>query len=186
VTTLVIDRFDLPATRRAERRLDSTCRRTLDELAGRTVWSFSALSAGRESAGRLTERLRWTGVPVAEAAEGLDGVAADDLVFLHDSGTAWLAQAARQRGAHVVRRVGTEHAWEPARPHASAVDAYVMAWARRIAALLPAPGLVALKEMEPSPYEDLCWSSLLADVVRSDRDEHVGGRLHARPTVAAR
>jgi hypothetical protein len=34
--------------------------------------------------------------------------------------------------------------------------------------------------------EQLGWSRLLGDVVRADREEHVGGRVHVRPAVAAR
>jgi hypothetical protein len=32
----------------------------------------------------------------------------------------------------------------------------------------------------------LGWRSALADVVADDHDEHVGGRRHVRPAVAAR
>jgi hypothetical protein len=35
-------------------------------------------------------------------------------------------------------------------------------------------------------YEDLVWTTILADVVRDDRAERVGGTLHARPSVPAR
>jgi hypothetical protein len=33
---------------------------------------------------------------------------------------------------------------------------------------------------------DVGWGSLLADLVVDDRREHVGGRRHVRPFVAAR
>jgi hypothetical protein len=61
-----------------------------------------------------------------------------------------------------------------------------MAWRRRVAALMPAPALMRLKEMEQGAYDDLGWGSLLADIVRSDRDERVGGTRHPRPAVAPR
>jgi hypothetical protein len=37
-----------------------------------------------------------------------------------------------------------------------------------------------------SDYEEIGWTSLLADVVREDRAERVGGTVRARPSVAAR
>jgi hypothetical protein len=43
---------------------------------------------------------------------------------------------------------------------------------------------VALKEMRGNPYRELGWGSLLADVVRADRDECVGGTLRPRPLAA--
>lgn len=73
--------------------------------------------------------------------------------------------------------------------------------AARITALMPAPDAVAAKDLpgeqlpaasEPYPrvessrYAPVGWCCLLADVVLEDRDERVGGRLHARPDVAAR
>jgi hypothetical protein len=193
VTVLLLDRFDLPTCRRDRRRLDLASRRTIDELAGRTVWSVSCLPAGHESAERLMRRLSWTSadgvrtsrielaadVEVAELAR----VMPEDLIVLHDTRAAALAQQARERRAHVVSRTGPTG---PPAGHPSPVDAYLMAWRRGVAALMPAPALMRLKEMEQGTYDDLGWGSLLADVVRSDRDECVGGTLHPRPTVAPR
>lgn len=54
---------------------------------------------------------------------------------------------------------------------------------------MPHAGRVELKEVvaaAPRRPASLPWSSALADVVLEDRDEHVGGRLHPRPAVAAR
>jgi hypothetical protein len=48
---------------------------------------------------------------------------------------------------------------------------------------MPRAGRVAEKHMGDIG-DDLAWSSLLADVVGADREERVGGRLHARPAVA--
>lgn len=44
----------------------------------------------------------------------------------------------------------------------------------------------AFPRAERSRYAPVGWCCLLADVVLEDRDERVGGRLHPRPTVAAR
>ena len=55
-----------------------------------------------------------------------------------------------------------------------------------VAALMPWAGVVAAKEMRGSTYRDVGWCTLLADIVRTDREECVGGTLHARPTVAPR
>jgi hypothetical protein len=35
-------------------------------------------------------------------------------------------------------------------------------------------------------YDQIGWTTLLAEVVREDHDEHVGGTLHPRPTVSPR
>jgi hypothetical protein len=193
LTILLLDRFDLPTCRRDSRSLDLTSRRTVDELAGRTVWSVSCLPAGRESAERLMRRLSWTladGVNAGwiELAADVDvaeltRVMPEDLVVLHDPSAAALARPARERRAHVVSRTGPT---EPPGGHPSPVDAYLMAWGRHVAALMPAPALMRLKEMERDTYDDLGWGSLLADIVRSDRDERVGGTRHPRPTVAPR
>ena len=34
--------------------------------------------------------------------------------------------------------------------------------------------------------EELGWSRLLGDIVQAGREEHVGGTVHPRPTVAVR
>lgn len=193
MSAFLLDRFELPTCRRDTRRLDLASRRTVDELAGRTVWSVSCLPAGRESADQLMHRLSWTsagGVATSRIELAADvevveltGVMPEDLVVLHDTRAAALAQQARERRAHVVSRTGPTG---PPAGHPSPVDAYLMAWRRRVAALMPAPALMRLKEMEQSTYDHLGWGSLLADVVHSDRDERVGGTLHPRPTVAPR
>jgi hypothetical protein len=63
------------------------------------------------------------------------------------------------------------------------VDAYVTRWGRGLAAVMPSADLVTVKA---EPDTELGWTSVLADVVRGDRDETVGGTLHPRPAVAAR
>lgn len=126
-----------------------------------------------------------------------------DVVVLHDPLTAALAQAIRERGAHAVWHVRTEappredeadQARAFLRPYTSALDAYVMEWSdpsgaayrvERIAALMPSADRMAEKDVGAG-HTDVGWRSLLADVVQADREERVGGRLHARPAVAVR
>jgi hypothetical protein len=79
------------------------------------------------------------------------------------------------------------------------VDAYALSWlergprgevVERVVAAMPSSGVVAAKEFPTRFAGDeprrLAWRMALAEIVRGDRDEHVGGTLHARPTVAAR
>ena len=99
--------------------------------------------------------------------------------------TAAPADAIRQRGAHAVWQV-----MSPREP-APAIDAYLVTGrtadgAHVVAALMPGAGIVIAKEMRGATYRDVGWCSLLADVVRTDREECVGGTLHARPAVAPR
>jgi hypothetical protein len=136
-----------------------------------------------------------------------DGVEADDVVVVHDALSALVAQAVRERHAHVVwrfRLAGSSRATRrPAldflQRFTPGVDAYLMTWferghrgdvVERVAAAMPAAGILATKQFpihstggEP---RRLAWRMALAEVVRSDRDECVGGTLHARPAVAAR
>jgi hypothetical protein len=196
VASLVVERFQAPSGRRDARALDSARKRIVTDLAGRTVWCASAHSEGGAAARRLRGYLAWAGgdgvgaawceVPdTGDAGNLVAEVHPDDIVVLHDPLTAAPAEAIRARGAHVV--------WEVSAPRdrAPAVDAYVMA-ARTpgggylVAALMPWAGIMAAKEVGSDAYRDVGWSSLLADVVRSDRSECVGGTLHARPTVAPR
>ena len=134
-----------------------------------------------------------------------------DVVVVHDPVAATLGQAVRDRGAHVVWHAparplgrGAAEAWRFVQRSRPALDAYVVVWplggtrpvagirsnARTgIAAYISAPGVMSAKEVDTSPaggYELLGWTSLLADVVSGDREDRVGGTLHARPAVARR
>lgn len=134
--------------------------------------------------------------------EGLlgDAVGAGDVVVLHDALAAVLADAARARGAHVVRHL---HGSGPHRPGAAAasdfllgfgggVDAWIATGRDGVVAAMPSPGHVDRKQWSdparPRGGEaaGLCWRSALGDVVAEDREEHVGGTVGARPVVAAR
>jgi hypothetical protein len=60
-----------------------------------------------------------------------------------------------------------------------------------VAAFIAGADTVAAKEQKTAagdpPWDDeLGWSRLLADIVRAGREEHVGGVVHARPTIAVR
>jgi hypothetical protein len=147
-------------------------------------------------------------VRVTEDGDQLLGqeVRAGDLVVLHDPVAAALSDAVRARGAHAIWRLearrlaeAAAEAWWSLHRSRPCVDAYVTAWQRRgprgvtrlgVAAFMEGPDVVSAKELAArgpeSGYVQLGWTSLLADVVREDHDEHVGGRLHPRPDVAVR
>jgi hypothetical protein len=137
----------------------------------------------------------------------IDRVDPGDVVVLHDTLTLLLAGPVRERGAHAVwnlaapspRAPGFRAAQDFLDPQAAAVDAFVIAWRERragidrVAALLPAAGLVDVKDAatagsrrECARRRRLAWSSILGDVVEADRDDRVGGTLHVRPAVAPR
>ena len=132
-----------------------------------------------------------------------------DVVVLHDPIAAALGQAIRERGAHAIWRASIGRggsnaaaAWRFLHRPRPALAAYILAWRGRggiaayisapggIAAYSSAPGMASAKELDPNParqgYEEVGWTTLLADVVRDDRAERVGGVIDARPSVAAR
>jgi hypothetical protein len=126
---------------------------------------------------------------------------------VHDALSALVAEAVRERQAHVVWRFRLAGSSRATRRRAldflqrftPGVDAYVMTWferghrgevVERVAAAMPAAGILATKQF-PLHFSGeeprrLAWRMALAEVVRSDREECVGGTLHARPAVAAR
>jgi hypothetical protein len=136
-------------------------------------------------------------------------VVAGDVVVVHDALSALLAGALRARGAHVIW-----HEHLPAGPPMSAAqhaardvvlrcagrcDAHLVTWvddepsglAEHLAAALPEADHVEAKHLAGRPGDDAdlratAWSVALADVVSTDREQHVGGMLHARPAVPAR
>jgi hypothetical protein len=182
VASLLLEHFRAPAGMRDSRAFDRTRKRTLDDLAGRTVWC-----AGGAPAQRLRGYLVWSsgdGVR-AELLRSAEDVRPGDIVVLHHPLTAAPAEEIRQRGAHAVWQVLS------AREPAPGVDAYLLTGttadgAQVVAALVPGAGVTFAKEMRGSTYRDVGWCSLLADIVRTDREECVGGTLHARPAVAPR
>jgi hypothetical protein len=148
----------------------------------------------------------------AHGADDATGTIADrvepgDVVILHDTLTLLLAGPVRERGAHAVWNLAAPSPQAPGfraaqdflNPQAAAVDAFVIARRERragidrVAALLPAAGLVDVKEAataggrrEHAQRRALAWSSILGNVVEAGRDDRVGGTLHARPAVAPR
>jgi hypothetical protein len=135
-----------------------------------------------------------------------DELRAGDVVVLHDPIAAALAPAIRERGGHAIWRTSigrwegsASAAWRFLHRSSPGLDAYVIAWRSGptgavgragIAAYIAAAGVVSAKELDAdrsgSDYDETGWTSLLADVVRDDRAERVGGTVHARPSVAAR
>jgi hypothetical protein len=135
------------------------------------------------------------------------GARGSDEIVAHDALSAILSQAVRERGAHAVwrfrvagpSRASARRALEFLQSFTRGVDAYVLTWLERgpggealerVAAVMPSAGIVAAKEFPTRFAGDderrLAWRMALAEIVRSDRGESVGGTLHPRPTVAAR
>jgi hypothetical protein len=136
-----------------------------------------------------------------------DGVCPGDVVVAHDVLSAALCESVRGRGAHAVWRIRIARRWiNPPRQalefvarFTPGIDAYLLSWVERnargqtverVAAAMPSAGIVATKEF-PARFpagepRRLAWRMALAEAIRSDREEAVGGTLHPRPTVAAR
>lgn len=179
-----------------------------DALGGRTVWSLSALPSGAVAA-EAVQACLCTPAPEGVAAQhrhlaagealdlaALDGllggeIVAGDVVVMHDRVVALLVESVRARGAHALwqlqlgeRPDALPRGLDACVAHAPAAAAGA---ADRLAAALPAPGHLALMEVECGrDGAGLGWRTLLAGVVGEDRDETVGGTLHARPHVAPR
>lgn len=176
----------------------------LDGMLRGTVWPAGAL-------GPAAEDVYLRGSEDGESLIPHD-VHSGDVVVLHDPIAAPLARPIRERGAHAIWRASIgpwDHdvaaAWRFVHDHSPTLDAYVMTWrsarggiAGSISGFISASGVVAAKELaraselahsesEPgADYTELGWTTLLADIVRADRADRVGGRLSARPSVAAR
>jgi hypothetical protein len=146
----------------------------------------------------------------AELAEPTLGgrVRAGDVVILHDCFTVSIAAALRDRGAHAIwhlrRRSGSRAPCVRAavdfldRAGGATANAVVIDervgidGPERVAALIPAAGLLDIREVSPggdaahAERLALAWISLLGDIVEEDRADHVGGTIQVRPVVAAR
>jgi hypothetical protein len=158
MSSLTIEHFAIPTTGRQARRLDDVRARAADALADRAVWWWADGGGHPE-----------------------DPVCAHDVVVLRERPEPDVMQALRELGAHVVWHIERRPP-EPAR----AVDAYVMTWDHGFAALMPCAGILVAKDLDARLDDELGWTSLLADVVHSDREDTVGGTRHVRPLVAAR
>jgi hypothetical protein len=136
-----------------------------------------------------------------------DDVGTGDIFVAHDALSAIVAGAIRERGAHAIWSVRSGRSSPAAMSRALAflsrftdgVDAYVLTWLERdvrgdlierVAAVMPSAGLVSAKEfptrLRGEEPRRLAWRMAVAEIVRSDRGECVGGTLHPRPSVAAR
>jgi hypothetical protein len=178
----------------------------LQRLAERLDRMLAGVAENTPELGAPEIDLLAQGVPGSDqfVAEHVDS---DDVVVLHDALSATDAQAVRDRGAHAVWSVSAmgastapaRHAREFLSRFTPGVDAYVLTWlergargeaVERVAAAMPSPGVVAAKEFSTrfrgEEPRRLAWRMALAEVVRSDRGEHVGGTVRPRPAVAAR
>jgi hypothetical protein len=182
IGTLAIERFASPSTARAARSRESSSRRATAALDERTVWCACARGAPRDRARALRTALVTARELELAGEDELAQIVEADLVVLHDPDAARLAEAVRERGAHVVLDGAAAAAGSPA------VDAYLLAWGPAgVAAAIPATGLVAAKEFAGAEADrGLAWSCLLAQVLSADRGETVGGTFHPRPVVAPR
>jgi trehalose synthase len=191
-----------PAAELSAAPLDVTPDDRLRELADRLEAILTGPPPVRQALGLDDQQAFDDAVQAGESLVGGD-VRPGDVVVLHDPLTAALARAIRERGAHAVWHVRggaapsegeAAHVRDFLQRYTSVLDAYVMTWiestgrgfrVERIAALVPSADLLAAKDVGRG-HADVGWSSVLADVVHSDREETVGGRLHARPTIAVR
>jgi FAD/FMN-containing dehydrogenase len=166
-----------------DERLEALAQRLDDLLAGLAV-AQGALEP--EDVALLSETTS------AAEAEVADRIRPDDVVVLHDALSAILSTAVRERGAHVVWRIRPRAtraatAWRVLSPFTAHVDAYVAGAPGIVAAAMPSRDAVTARQTGlGAPYDIAAWSSVLADVVHSDRDEHVGGVRRPRPAVAQR
>jgi hypothetical protein len=172
---------------------------SLGRLVERLDAMFGGVRADREPLGPDAQEIYLEGVRASDELIG-SRLRSGDVVVVHDPVAIALAEAVRSRGAHVAWSARLEpagnsaaRAWRFLHRERPCLDAYITPWrGRGIAAFVGARDTLCVKEVSASErgrdgaLEEVGWAILLADVVRGDRGETVGGRLHARPTVAAR
>jgi hypothetical protein len=215
MTSLIVEHFDTAGGVRATRALEAAGDRVADVLSGRTVWCAATDLACRAQAAQLRARVA-SGGPVVSAVtlppagrtgDAADWVRPDDVVIAHDAPTVSFSEAVREHGGHAVFRfragfvptASAQVALELLAEMPACIDAYLLSWredrghgelVERVVAAMPAAGIIAAKEFPLGvPGEDprpLAWRMAVAEVVRTDREEAVGGRLHAKPAVAPR
>jgi len=176
----------------------------LGPLARRLDGMLGGAQPGGAELGEADRALYGEGLRDGEALMG-NGVQRDDVVVIHDSISALIAGAARERGARAVWHLRIAGPGATAREALAflqrltqGVDAYIVAWREAgprgtveyVAAVMPAAGIVAAEEFPADSPDDasrrLAWRLALAEAVRTCRLESVGGTLGPRPTVAAR
>jgi hypothetical protein len=214
MTTLEIQRLGFSSGAREARALERLARSAADGLGDRAIWLVDPPLPSGAPVPRFVQvpSRPPEGPPYAERIEDedlLEGgrLTGDDLVLLRGRLALTLAPAIREHGAHTILlasdagRVARQAAEEPSglpAGGAHALDAYVVSWrdprrpggAVTVAAFVPSAELLAARQIalgrQPSRRAQLAWSSLLADVVGTDRHDCVGGTIHARPAVAGR
>jgi hypothetical protein len=216
MTSLLVEHFATAGGVRVNRALAAAGARADDVLGGRIVWCAAREPACRAEAERLRARVTGAGRDVAAAtlptAAAVDEAAADwvrpdDVVIAHDPPTLRFSEAVREHGGHAVFRFRAGLVPTASAPVAldllaempACIDAYLLSWREggghgevleRVVAAMPAAGIIAAKEFVlGAPGEDsrsLAWRMAVGEIVRTDRDEAVGGRLHAKPAVACR
>jgi hypothetical protein len=216
MTSLLVEHFDTAGGARVTRALGIAGDRVADVLAGRTVWCAATEPAGRAEAAGLRARFAGAGPDVSAATlpaaaedddAAADWVRPDDVLIAHDAPTLRFSEAVREHGGHAVFRfragfvpTASRHAaLELLAEMPACIDAYLLNWREDrghgevvevVVAAMPAAGIIAAKEFPLGvPGKDLrplAWRMAVAEVVRTDREEAVGGRLHAKPAVAAR
>ncbi len=203
MTQLLLLALDATTGRHARRDQALADAWAAEGLAGRTVWCTDTLAA------RLLAPGPQVGHGALEDQTDVTQVGprmcSQDVVVLHDTAAAPLALAAREHGVHVVWHVdgpllGARRETLDGFLHATdaSADSYVMSWTataghgrrvRRIVSVLPRADVVAAVELPAhvsGARRRQAWNCVLAEAVHADRTEHVGGRVHARPAVAAR
>jgi hypothetical protein len=215
MTSLLVEHFDTAGGTRVTRAVGAAGDRVADILAGRTVWCAAREPSHRVQAAQLRARVTGAGPDVSAATlpstakddAAADWVRPDDVVIAHDARTLCFSEAVREHGGHAVFRFGAGYvptasaqaALELLAAMPACIDAYLLSWredrghgevVERVVAAMPAAGIIAAKEFalgvtgeDPRP---LAWRMAVAEVVRTDRLEAVGGRLHAKPAVPAR
>jgi hypothetical protein len=156
----MLEHFGVPSSAHDMRLRERARSEAIDGLAGRTVWCAAAVPERRSAAESLRSRLGGAG----SVATGRLDIAADGP----------LRDLARQLDAML-----SGHARGQRPLDAEQQEIYAGA------------DTVAAKEQktaagDPPWDEELGWSRLLGDIVRSGREEHVGGIVHARPVIAVR
>ena len=213
MTNVMVEQFQAPDTRRYARVLELARSRALEQLAGRRTWVIGAdpgdaLQPARSRSDEADDALTMQRIPSLTGESLLTlivlHVRVGDILVIRDAAAIGVSRMARECGAHVIwdrrlmpRRSGSTVGVPPSRRQALAPDAWLTAWTtggrgapRRLAAFIGAPSILSAKEMgggaADDSYEQLGWTSLLADIVREDRAERVGGTVATRPLVAPR
>jgi hypothetical protein len=213
VSIVITERFGLRESTHDARGLERAAEHATEELAERTVWCAGSAPDGRACAHELRACLQRAGglratgdldLDAEHLADDVRRVGADDVVVLHDLLSAALTGPLREQGAHPVWHLRPDQlggrAWAALARHAAGVDGCIISWSQqlegdtvveRAVAVIPAASVVATTEVRGrrragDAAHELAWRRALAGVVSTGHAQHVGGTLHARPSVAPR